>query len=47
MICDWRKWGFGFSMEFRDPFYLRLWIGPIRIGWAYGRVADLEREANK
>lgn len=36
MLFDWRKWGFGFSLELRDPFFIRLWIGPLRLGWKYG-----------
>ena len=34
---DWHKWGFGFSVEIRDPYFLRLWIGPLRVGWKYER----------
>lgn len=36
-IVNWRKWGFGFSVEFADPAFLRLWIGPVRVGWKWSR----------
>ena len=36
MIVNWRKWGLGLSVEFGDPFFLRLWLGPVRLGWKYG-----------
>lgn len=31
MIVNWRKWGLGLSVEFNDPAFLRLWIGPRRV----------------
>jgi hypothetical protein len=38
VIVNWRKWGLGFSIEFGDPAFLRLWLGPVRIGWKWGHV---------
>ena len=32
MTVDWKKWGLGFSVEFGDPAFLRLWLGPVRLG---------------
>jgi hypothetical protein len=39
-VVDWKKWGLGGSFDFGDPLVLRLWLGPVRIGWMYGHVED-------
>ena len=36
MIVDFKHWGLGFSVQFRSPWLLRLWLGPVRMGWVYG-----------
>lgn len=43
MTLDWRKWGLGGSISFDDPTTLRLWLGPVRVGWAYGHTDDSMR----
>ena len=37
MTVNWKKWGLGFSIQFGDPAYLRIWLGPVRLGVRWGR----------
>ena len=36
MTIDWKKWGLGISIEFGDPAFVRLWLGPVRMGVCWG-----------
>lgn len=44
MVINWRKWGLGLSIEFDDPAFLRIWLGPVRMGLRWGRDDGVGRD---
>jgi hypothetical protein len=32
MLINFRRWGLGLSIEFNNPVFFRIWLGPVRMG---------------
>jgi len=46
VTIDWKKWGLGLSVEFGNPAFLRVWLGPVRLGvkWGFDDRGDASGE---